>query len=136
MNDNTKLLLGKVVSEKIKKEFREEKLLLACVLNFILKRSDYNLENLVYTVKESSKSHKEIIFFIQSVTENIKDLTNITRDQEKKMSNFLSAQLNTQSSILELSTKLSNEGVLDKKTKLHLQNIDKGIKFLATKIKK
>tara|TARA_B100001123_G_C15191239_1_gene979467 strand:- start:230 stop:1273 length:1044 start_codon:yes stop_codon:yes gene_type:complete len=104
-------------------------------LNSIQKIYD-NLENLVYTVKESSKSHKEIIFFIQSVTENIKDLTNITRDQEKKMSNFLSAQLNTQSSILELSTKLSNEGVLDKKTKLHLQNIDKGIKFLATKIKK
>ena len=103
-------------------------------LNSIQKIYD-NLENLVYTVKESSKSHKEIIFFIQSVTENIKDLTNITRDQEKKMSNFLSAQLNTQSSILELSTKLSNEGVLDKKTKLHLQNIDKGIKFLATKIK-
>ena len=66
----------------------------------------------------------------------MKELAKLNREQEKKMSNFLSAQLNTQSSILELSTKLSQEGLIDKKTKLHLQNIDKGIKFLATKIKK
>ena len=37
-----------VFIQKIKKEFREEKLLLACVLNFILKRSDYNLENISF----------------------------------------------------------------------------------------
>ena len=38
--------------------------------------------------------------------------------------------------ILELSSKLSKEGLMDKKTKLHLQNIDKGIKSLITKLKK
>ena len=37
-----------VFIQKIKKEFREEKLLLVCVLNFILKRSDYNLENISF----------------------------------------------------------------------------------------
>jgi DNA polymerase III delta prime subunit len=37
-----------VFIQKIKKEFREEKLLLTCVLNFILKRSDYNLENISF----------------------------------------------------------------------------------------
>ena len=66
----------------------------------------------------------------------IKDLSSNSRDQEKKLSNFLSTQLNTQSSILELSSKLSKEGLMDKKTKLHLQNIDRGIKLLITKIKK
>ena len=104
-------------------------------LNSIQKIYD-NLDNLVFTMKENSKNQKEIIFFLQSVTENIKDLTSIGRDQEKKLSNFLSTQLNTQSSILELSLKLSKEGLMDKKTKLHLQNIDRGIKLLITKIKK
>ena len=37
-----------VFIQKIKKEFREEKLLLTCVLNFIIKRSDYNLENISF----------------------------------------------------------------------------------------
>ena len=74
--------------------------------------------------------------FIQSLTEQIRELNKLNRDQEKKLSNFLSTQLNTQSNILELSSKLSKEGLMDKKTKLHLQNIDKGIKLLITKIKK
>ena len=74
--------------------------------------------------------------FIQSLTEQIKELTTLNREQEKKLSNFLSTQLNMQASMLELSTKLSKEGLIDNKTKLHLQNIDKGIKLLITKIKK
>lgn len=37
-----------VFIQKIKREFREEKLLLVCILHFILKRSDYNLENISF----------------------------------------------------------------------------------------
>lgn len=34
--------------QKIKREFREERLLMACILNFLLKRLDYNLENITF----------------------------------------------------------------------------------------
>ena len=95
-----------------------------------------NLDSLVFTIKETSRNQKEIHYFIQSLTEHTRELATIGRDQEKKLSTFLSTQLNTQASILELSTQLSKEGVMDKKTKLHLQNIDKGIKLLITKLKK
>ena len=37
-----------VFIQKIKKEFRDEKLLMGCVLNFLLIRSDYNLENISF----------------------------------------------------------------------------------------
>ena len=95
-----------------------------------------NLDSLVFTIKETSRSQKEIHYFIQSITDHIRELTNVGRDQEKKLSTFLSTQLNTQANILELSKKLSKEGVMDKTTKLHLQNIDKGIKLLIAKLKK
>jgi len=38
--------------------------------------------------------------------------------------------------MLQLTTQLSQEGVMDKQSKIHLQNIDKGIRQLITKIKK
>jgi DNA polymerase III delta prime subunit len=37
-----------VFIQKIKREFRDEKLLMGCVLNFLLIRSDYNLENISF----------------------------------------------------------------------------------------
>ena len=37
-----------VFIQKIKKEFRDEKLLMLCVLNFLLIRSDYKLENISF----------------------------------------------------------------------------------------
>ena len=95
-----------------------------------------SLDSLVFTIKETSRNQKEIHYFVQSLTEHTRELATIGRDQEKKLSTFLSTQINTQASILELSTQLSKEGVMDKKTKLHLQNIDKGIKLLITKLKK
>ena len=95
-----------------------------------------NLDNLVFTIKETSRNQKEIYYFIQSLTDQIRELTSLSREQEKKLSNFLSTQLNTQSSFFQLSAKLSKEGLIDKKTKLHLINIDKGIKVLISKLKK
>jgi DNA polymerase III delta prime subunit len=37
-----------VFIQKIKREFRDEKLLMACILNFVLIRSDYQLENISF----------------------------------------------------------------------------------------
>ena len=54
----------------------------------------------------------------------------------KKLSNFLSTQLNSQSNILQLTTQLAQEGVLDSKTKKYFENIDKGIQQLITNNKK
>ena len=37
-----------VFIQKIKKEFREERLLMSCILHFLLKRLDYSLENISF----------------------------------------------------------------------------------------
>ena len=37
-----------VFIQKIKKEFRDEKLLMVCILIFVLIRSDYQLENISF----------------------------------------------------------------------------------------
>lgn len=37
-----------VFIQKVKKEFRDEKLLMMCILNFLLIRSDYHLENISF----------------------------------------------------------------------------------------
>ena len=55
---------------------------------------------------------------------------------DKKLSNFLSTQLNTQSSIMQLSDQLSKDGIIDSTTKKNIQNIEKGIKELISYKKK
>ena len=53
---------------------------------------------------------------------NLDKLTNSIQDQDKKLSNFLTTQLNTQASMLQLTTKLTQEGVMDAVSKKHLKN--------------
>ena len=48
----------------------------------------------------------------------------------------MSTQLNTQASMLQLTTKLTQEGVMDKESKKHLKNLDSGIQKLVTGLKK
>ena len=55
---------------------------------------------------------------------------------DKQLSNFLSTQLNTQSSILQLMNQLNDNGIIDEKTKKYLNNIDKGIQNLNSLNKK
>ena len=50
----------------------------------------------------------------------------------RKLSNFLSTQLNTQTSMLQLTTQLSKEGLIDKETKKYFENIDKGIQKILS----
>jgi len=95
-----------------------------------------NLDSIVYALKETSQNQSQIFSYMQSLTEQIKDLNNNSRDQEKKLSNFLSTQLNTQTSMLQLTNQLSQEGLIDQKTKKNFENIDKGIQQLLSQFKK
>ena len=107
----------------------------SAILSSVQKIYD-NLDSLVFDIKENSRNQKEIHYFIQSLSENIRELATLGRQQEKKLSTFLSTQLNTQASILELTSSLSKQGLIDKKTKTQLQNIEKNIKQLNSKLKK
>ena len=90
----------------------------------------------MFSLKESSNNQSQIFTYMQSLTEQIRELTTHSREQEKKLSNFLSTQLNTQSSILQLTTELSKKGLVDSETKKILKNIDKGIQLLKSNSKK
>ena len=70
---------------------------------------------------------------MKSLTEQMKELNNNSREQDKKLSNFLSTQLNTQANMLQLTDQLNKEGLIDSQTKKYLENIDKGIQKLLSK---
>ena len=95
-----------------------------------------NLDNLVYTLKETSQHQSQIFSYMQSLTEQMKELNVNSREQDKKLSNFLSTQLNSQSNMLQLTNQLSKEGLIDKRTKKYFENIDKGIQQLLSNSKK
>ena len=94
-----------------------------------------NLDSLVYTLKETSQHQSQIFSYMQSMTEQMKELNINSREQDKKLSNFLSTQLNTQSNMLQLTSQLSQEGLIDKQTKKYFENIDKGIQQLLSNSK-
>ena len=89
-----------------------------------------NLDNLVFSLKETAQNQSQIFTFMQAFTKQLSELSANSREQDKKLSNFLSSQLNNQSNILELTNQLTKEGVLDAKTKKNFENIDKGIQQL------
>ena len=96
-----------------------------------------NLGNLTYTLQETSQNQEEIFGYIKNLADSLNTLTLSMQEQDKKLSNFLSTQLNTQTSMLQLTTKLSQEGVMDNESKKHLKNLDLGIQKLisTTKLK-
>jgi len=95
-----------------------------------------NLDNLVFSLKESAQSQSQIFAYMQSLTEQLREINNSSRELDKKLSNFLSTQLNTQSNMLQLTNELTKEGIIDAKTKKYFQNIDKGIQTLISNSKK
>tara|TARA_Y100000590_G_scaffold368471_1_gene429169 strand:+ start:214 stop:1257 length:1044 start_codon:yes stop_codon:yes gene_type:complete len=95
-----------------------------------------NLESLVHIIKKSSQNQNQIFTYMQSLSEQISEINKNSKDLDKKISSFLSTQLNVQSSMLKLTNELAKEGVIDPKTRQYLQNIEKGIKTLNIKIKK
>ena len=87
-------------------------------------------------LQESSKNQDQIFTYMKELTTNLDKLTNFMQDQDKKLSNFLTTQLNTQASMLQLTTKLTQQGVMDEASKKHLKNLDSGIQKLITINKK
>ena len=95
-----------------------------------------NLDTLVHVLKETAQNQNQIFLNLQSLNEQLKQINKNSVDIDKKLSNFLSTQLNAQSSMLQLSNQLSKEGIIDSKTKKYFENIDKGIQKLITANKK
>ena len=95
-----------------------------------------NLENLVYSLKEANNNQKLIYQHLESLNEQLKQININAKESDKKISNFLSTQLNTQSSILQLSNQLTKDGLIDTKTRKYFENIDKGIQKLINSNKK
>jgi len=95
-----------------------------------------NLDTLVHVLKETAQNQNQIFLNLQSLNEQLKQINKNSVEIDKKLSNFLSTQLNTQSIILQISNQLSKEGIIDSKTKKYLENIDKGIQKLITAKKK
>ena len=95
-----------------------------------------NLDSLVFILKETSQNQSQVYTYMQSLTEQVKELKNNSREQDKKLSNFLSTQLNIQSNMLQLTEKLNKDGIIDKQTKKYFANIDNGIQKLISQSKK
>ena len=95
-----------------------------------------NLDTLVHVLKETTQNQNQIFVNLQSLNEQLKQIGKNSVETDKKLSNFLSTQLNAQSSMLQLSNQLSKEGIIDTKTKKYFENIDKGIQKLIIANKK
>ena len=95
-----------------------------------------DVDNLVFTVKEASQSQKQTFTYLQSLTEQLSEINKNSRELDKKLSNFLSTQLNIQSNILNLTNELNKDGIIDKSSKKYFENIDKGIQKLVSNLKK
>lgn len=95
-----------------------------------------NLDNIVYSLKTTSENQNEINNQLSKLNEQIKDVSKHSAGLDEKLSNFLSTQLNTQSSILQLINKINEQGILDSQTKKIFANLDRCIQELNAKNKK
>jgi len=95
-----------------------------------------NLDSIVYSLKKTSDNQNEINSNLSQLNEQIKNVNNHSAGLDEKLSNFLSTQLNTQSSILQLINKINEQGILDDSTKKIFEDLNKSIQKLNTKNKK
>jgi biopolymer transport protein ExbB/TolQ len=95
-----------------------------------------NLDNVVYSLKKTSENHNEININLSELSNQIKYVNKHSADLDEKLSNFLSTQLNTQSSILQLINKINEKGILDNSTKKIFDDLNKGIQKLNSQNKK
>ena len=95
-----------------------------------------NLDSIVYSLKQTSKNQNEINNYLIQLNEEIKNANKHSAGLEAKLSNFLSTQLNTQSSILQLINKISDQGIIDNSTKKIFENLNKSIQEFNIKNKK
>ena len=93
-----------------------------------------NLHNLVNILKQTSDNQNQIMILIKSLNDQLKKISINSNETDKKLANFISTQLNIQSTMLQLSTQLTEEGIIDPIIKKNIQNIDKGLqKLLVSK---
>ena len=95
-----------------------------------------NLDSIVYSLKQTAQNQNEINTNLTSLNEQIKNTNSHSAGIDEKLSNFLSTQLNTQSSILQLINKINEEGFLDSSTKKIFEDLNINIQKLNTKNKK
>ena len=93
-----------------------------------------NLDSIVYSLKKTSENQNEINSFLTQLSEQIKNVNKHSAGLDEKLSNFLSTQLNTQSSILQLINKINEQGILDNSAKKIFDDLNKSIQELNTKI--
>ena len=92
-----------------------------------------NLDNIITALKQSSDNQNFISKNLDKFNVVLNKINNNSSNLDKQLSNFLSTQLNTQSSLIKLTDSISKNGVLEaKKIKQYFQNIEKELK----KIKK
>ena len=92
-----------------------------------------NLENILSAFKKSSENQTKISNNLEKFNEVLDKINFNSSNLDKQLSNFLSSQLNTQSSLMNLTEALSKNGILEaKKIKEYFQKIEKELK----KIKK
>ena len=95
-----------------------------------------NLDSVVYSLKQTSENQNEINSNLSKLGEQIKNANNHSAGIDEKLSNFLSTQLNTQSSILQLINKINEQGFLDDSTKKIFADLNQSIQELKAKNKK
>ena len=95
-----------------------------------------NLDSIVYSLKKTSENQNEISKYLSELSNQIKIVNNQSTNLDEKLSNFLSSQLNTQSSILQLINKINEQGILDSSTKKIFDNLNKNIQEFNKNTKK
>ena len=95
-----------------------------------------NLDSVVYSLKQTTENQNEINNNLLKLKDQIKNVNSHSAEIDQKLSNFLSTQLNTQSSILQLINKINEQGFLDNSTKKIFEDLNISIQKLNTKIKK
>ena len=81
-------------------------------------------------------SGNEINTNLSILNDQIKNINTHSKGIDEKLSNFLSTQLNTQSSILQLINKINEQGFLDNSTKKIFEDLNQSIQELKAKNKK
>ena len=101
--------------------------------NIAIQKIYDNLDNIVSALKKSAENQNNISKNLDKFNEVLKKINNNSSNLDKQLSNFLSSQLNTQSSLIQLTDAISKNGILEaKKIKEYFQSIEKDLK----KIKK
>ena len=88
-----------------------------------------NLHVIVSALNKSSENHNQIANNLEKFNDVLNKINSNSSNMDKQLSNFLSTQLNTQSSLISLTDQISKNGILEaKKIKEYFQNIEKELK--------